>query len=106
LYAYRTAFHSSTGVSPFELMYGCCAHKLPLSTRTAHDVISYQDHFLAKLPELYDFVQLNDVKASSQQKHYFDHGTQIFMYVGQEVITSKRKQYNDVGKESIHLVNK
>ena len=37
LYVYQTAAHSSTGVSPFELTFGCCAHKPPLNTRSAHD---------------------------------------------------------------------
>jgi len=68
LYAYRTAAYSSKGVLPFELMHGRCAHKLPLATRTAHDVISYQDQLRAKLVQLYDSVKLNNVQTSSQQK--------------------------------------
>ena len=76
LYAYRSATHSSTGVSPFELMFGRCALKPPLHTNTAHDVTSYQDQLRAKLAQLYDFVELNNVQASSHQKHYFDQRTQ------------------------------
>ena len=80
LYAYRTATRSSTGVSPFELMYGWCAHKPPLSTRMAHDVISYQDQLRAKLTHLYDFVELNNVEASHHQKCNFDQHAQYRIF--------------------------
>jgi len=69
LYAYRTAVHSSTEVSPFELMFGHCTHKPPLCSKSAHDVISYQDQFCSKLAQLYDFVEFNNVQASSHQKN-------------------------------------
>ena len=76
LYAYRTAAHSSTGVSPFELMFGRCAHKPPLHTNSAHDVTSYQDQLKAKLAHLYDFVEVNNVEASNHQKHQFNKKSQ------------------------------
>ena len=57
-------------------MFGRCALKPPLHTNTAHDVTSYQDQLRAKLAQLYDFVELNNVQASSHQKHYFDQHTQ------------------------------
>ena len=77
LYAYRTAVHSSTGVSPFELMFGRCAHKPPLTTRHSYDVTSYQDQLRAKLAQLYDFVELNNVQACGHQKCNFDRSTQL-----------------------------
>ena len=49
LYAYRTAIHTSTGVSPFEFMFGRNAHKPPLPSKVAHDVTSYQHQLQAKL---------------------------------------------------------
>ena len=76
LYTYRTATHSSTGVSPYELMFGRCAHKPSLHENTAHDVTSYQDQLRAKLAQLYDFVELNNVQASTHQKRHFDQSTQ------------------------------
>ena len=72
LYAYRTAVHTSTGVSPFELMY---AHKPPLPSKVAYDVTSYQHQLQAKLSQLMDFVEAHNTQARSQQKQYFDKHT-------------------------------
>lgn len=75
LYAYRTAVHTSTGVSPFELMFGRSAHNPPLSSKVAHDVTSYQHQLQAKLSQMMDFVEAHNTQASSQQKQYFDKHT-------------------------------
>ena len=75
LYAYRTAIHASTGVSPFELMFGRCANKPPILSKVAHDVTSYQHQLQAKLSQLMDFVEAHNIQASNQQKQYFDKQT-------------------------------
>ena len=77
LYAYRTAVHSSTGVSPFELMFGRCAHKPSLTTKTGYDVTSYKHQLLDKLSQMYDFVEVHNVQASNKQKQYFDEHTSL-----------------------------
>lgn len=62
-------------------MFGRCAHKPPLSTRSARDVTSYQDQLRAKLANLYDFVEVNNVEASNHQKHQFDKNAQSQTFI-------------------------
>jgi len=75
LYAYRTSTHSSTGSSPFMLMYGRTPTLTPFSQSTAFDTISYPAHLRAKLAELKDFVDSNLTAAAAQQKTNYDQHT-------------------------------
>ena len=52
LYAYRTAVHSSTRVTPFMLMYGRQPTQTGLTGATAFDPESYSAHLSAKLAKL------------------------------------------------------
>ena len=72
LHAYCTAVHASTGVSPFELMFGRSIHKPLISSNMAYDVASYQHQLQAKLYKLRDFVETYNSQASMQQKHHYD----------------------------------
>jgi hypothetical protein len=72
LYAYRTTMHSSTGVSPFQLMFGRQPRSSDLDHQLAFDASSYQGHLQAKLAELRDLVETNLVEASTQQKTTYD----------------------------------
>ena len=80
LYAYCTAVHTSTRVSPFELMYGRSPQKSPFPTSTAYDPSSYQSQLHAKLAKLHDFVETNLAEAAHLQRSSDVHRTQARLF--------------------------
>ena len=77
LYAYRTAIHSSTGVSPHFLMFGREPHSALFDSSCSFDPSSYQHYLRAKLSALQDFVESNIVLAGEKQKTYYDKKSQL-----------------------------
>ena len=76
LYTYCTAVHTSTGVSPIELMYGRSPQKSPFPTFTAYDLSSYQSQLHTKLAKLHDFLETNLAEAAHLQRGSDVHRTQ------------------------------
>ena len=83
LFAYRTTIHHSTGVSPFEMMYGRKPCKDTLPSLTGYEVQDYQTMLKDKLAELRDFVEVEITKAAeSQRVEYNKHMTKREFHQG------------------------
>jgi len=75
LYAYRTSQHTTTGVSPFLLLYGRHPTPSPLATQQGYDSQSYPAQIQSRLTELQDFVHTQLTQAAHSQKFYYDKHT-------------------------------
>jgi len=90
LFAYRTAVHSSTGVSPFEMIFGRSSKPDSSSLQPSFDPSSYQAQLRAKLATLQDFVETHMVEKASAQKTLYDiHSTKRSFKAGDLVWLSQ-----------------
>ena len=85
LYAYRTSRHASTGVSPFQMMFGH-QPKLPEHTVGAFDTHSYQAHLHAKLAELQDLVTSNTAAAAHRQQQGYNRLTKLHQFSPSDLV--------------------
>ena len=72
LYAYRTAQHTTTGVSPFLLLYGRHPSPCPRVSQLGYEPQSYPSLIQVRLAELEDFVHTNLAKSACSQKLNYD----------------------------------
>ena len=71
---------SSTGVSPFELMFGCSQIQNPFPTQTVYYAVSYQSQLRTKLPQLSDFIECYLAQVVRKQKAAYNHHTQQWYF--------------------------
>ena len=86
LFAYRTAIHTSTKVSPFFVMFGRQPQLNEYAGTQAYDTPAYQQQLQAKLVELQGFVEANLVESAHAQKSYYDTQSKITRFAKGDLI--------------------
>jgi len=89
LYLYRTTKHATTGLSPYETLFGSNPPPLniPTSGIISHlDPGDYSSMLQGKLLELRELVEANTVEAANRQKQSYGGNESVTLQVGQEVL--------------------
>ena len=89
LYVYRTTKHATTGLSPYEILFGSNPPPLylPSTENITHQEPADYSHCLQrKLLELRELVEANTVEATDRQRQNYRSREPIKLQVGQEVL--------------------
>ena len=76
MFAYQTAVHASTKMTPFSLMFGRVPMITQFPSATAFEPGSYSAHLQAKFAELRHFVETSLTEAATAQKQFYDRHTE------------------------------
>ena len=91
LFVYCTTKHSSTGLSPYEVIFGFnppSLHFPNLQTVAILDPGEYSSELRSKLLEIRELVDANIVKSSEQQQRYYKSSSSPQLKEGQKVLLS------------------
>ena len=78
LFTSRTTKHATTGISPFQIMFGrdppSMTHLEPLG---GYEPSGYERYLSQRLASLKEFVERHRVEAQRRQKEYYDKGSKV-----------------------------
>ena len=89
MFVYRTSKHTSTGMSPYEIIFGRnppSIHVPELHTTAILDPQDYSTNLRQKLLEIRELVDANIVQSADRQQHYYDGRAPPKLKEGQKVL--------------------
>ena len=86
LYAYCTVQRSSTGVTPFQLMFARPPQLTQFNEPTAFEPSTYAAQLQTKLAALQDFVHTNLAASAQQQKFQYNKHSSIRSFISGEPV--------------------
>ena len=90
LFIYRTTRHSSTGFSPYEILFGSNPHspQIPVIQSSFNPEPSdFRDNLNTRLVQLRELVDANLAQSASQQQYFYrDNQAPVPLALGQQVL--------------------